>query len=174
MFRALMALRVCLVAALLTMGAIAGFFYAYEVSVTRGLARVDDGTYVTGMKAINAVVRNAPFAASFFGAPILTLAALILAAAALGRRSPVVWLAAAAFAVYAVGGFGITMTQNVPLNEHLATVSATPGGSLAAERADYESAWNDWNTIRTLASLAAFALLAAATTLLPGGGRADA
>ncbi|MBG0821478.1 DUF1772 domain-containing protein [Planomonospora sp. ID91781] len=160
------AARAALVVALLSMGAIAGFFYAYEVSVTRGLAGVGEDTYVLSMQAINATVRNIPFALSFFGAPVFAAVALAATLAAAGRRSASVWLVAAAFTVYLAGGLGVTLLVNVPLNEDLAAVAAT-APDLAAVRARYESEWNAWNTVRTLASGAAFALLAAAAVLFP-------
>ncbi|WP_449065919.1 anthrone oxygenase family protein [Planomonospora algeriensis] len=161
-----MAARTALVVALLAMGAIAGFFYAYEVSVTRGLADVGEDTYVLSMQAINATVRNIPFALSFFGAPVFAAVALAAALAVAGRRSASVWLVAAALAVYLAGGLGVTLLVNVPLNEDLAAVAATVP-DLAAVRTRYESEWNAWNTVRTLASGAAFALLAAAAVLFP-------
>ncbi|GAA4764289.1 DUF1772 domain-containing protein [Streptomyces sanyensis] len=160
--------RVFLIAALLAMGAIAGFFYAYEVSVTTGLAEVDDATYVTAMQAINSVIRNAPFAMSFFGAIVLTAVALVLAWRAAGRRSATFWLIAAALATYLLGGFGVTFALNVPLNEELAGVSLTAHQDLSGIRADYESQWNRWNTLRTVASLAAFALLAGSAVTRTG------
>lgn len=160
------AARTTLVIALLAMAAIAGFFYAYEVSVTLGLAEVSDSTYVLSMQAINATVRNGPFALSFFGAPVFALVALGVAVRVLGRGSATVWLIAAACLVYLIGGLGLTMVENVPLNDALATVS-TAAPNLSELRADYESQWNAWNTVRTLASAVAFTLLATAAVLLP-------
>ncbi len=167
------AARATLVIALLAMGAIAGFFYAYEVSVTLGLAEVSDSTYVLSMQAINATVRNGPFALSFFGAPVFALVALGVALGVLGRRSATVWLIAVALLVYLIGGMGLTMVENVPLNDALAAVSAA-APDLAEVRADYESAWNAWNTVRTLASTVAFGLLATAAVLLPRDRRSTA
>ncbi|MGW1993684.1 anthrone oxygenase family protein [Embleya sp. NPDC001921] len=162
------ALRTGLGVALLAMGAITGFFYAYEVSVTGGLAKVDDDTYVSAMKAINSVVRNGPFALSFFGAIGFTAVALGLAWGVLGPRATAVWLIGAALVVYLIGGFGITMTRSVPLNEDLADVAANASpAELTSARADYEDDWNRWNTVRTIASAAAFGLLATAAVILP-------
>lgn len=63
-----------------------------------------------------------------------------------------------------IGGLGVTLVQNVPLNEALARVSAE-APDLSAVRVEYESAWNAWNMVRSLASGAAFALLATAAVL---------
>jgi uncharacterized membrane protein len=49
---------ITLTLAVLTMGLISGFFYAYACSVTLGLALLPDEQYVEEMQAINATVRN--------------------------------------------------------------------------------------------------------------------
>jgi uncharacterized membrane protein len=154
--------RTLLAAALVASGLAAGFFYAYEVSVTRGTALVADASYVETMNAINATVRNAPFFAVFFGALIL---GLLAALARLGRpRDPVTWIVAASVLLYA-GAFLVTAAFNVPLNEELAARGAGSAGELAAARDDYEADWNRYNLVRTLLSMAAFVGLAAAAML---------
>jgi uncharacterized membrane protein len=150
--------RLPLVAATIATGLAAGFFYAYHVSVTRGHALVGDRAYVEAMQAINATVRNAEFALSFFGALVLGVVALALRARSL--RSPTTWLLAAGVGLY-LAAFLVTMLVNVPMNEELAQV-ALSGADLAAVRADYEPAWNQANALRTGVSIAAFALLVAA------------
>jgi uncharacterized membrane protein len=60
--------RLLLVVALLATAIIAGFFYAYSVSVMPGLTASDPVSAINAMKAINAVVRTVEFAVSFFGA----------------------------------------------------------------------------------------------------------
>jgi uncharacterized membrane protein len=65
-----------LAGATFTTGLISGFFYAYMCSVTRGLTLLPDAQYVAAMQAINATVRNAVFAFSFFGAVLFLLLAL--------------------------------------------------------------------------------------------------
>ncbi|GIG56114.1 membrane protein [Longispora fulva] len=143
------------------LGLVSGFFYAYACSVMVGLTHADDVTFIAAMQAVNAHVRNLGFAPSFFGA--LAITAL---AAALGWRR---WrgrataLLAAAFLIYAVGGFLLTLVVNVPLNDQLATAGdphllADP----AAVRAAYEGPWTTWNLVRTIASTVALALSCAA------------
>jgi len=59
-------------------GLSAGFFFAYESSVTRGLAEVDDLTYVQTFQAINATIKNPMFGTVFFGSlPALVLTGLL-------------------------------------------------------------------------------------------------
>jgi uncharacterized membrane protein len=146
--------------ATLTTGLVAGFFYAYACSVTLGTARLDDAGYIATMQAINATVRNAVFAFSFFGA----LVALVVALAVHLRSGWTVstQLVALALVLYAVGGFGLTMAISVPLNEDLAEVSLdAPPETLAQARQDYEGDWNLWNGVRTAFSTAAFLALIA-------------
>jgi uncharacterized membrane protein len=134
--------------ATLATGLAAGFFYAYQVSVTRGTALVDDATYVATMQAINQTVRSAEFAFSFFGALAFLAAALVVR---LRRwRSPGTWLIGAALALY-LATFLITMTVSVPLNNRLAEGTVT--------RTEYESAWNRANAARTATAVASFAAL---------------
>jgi uncharacterized membrane protein len=60
---------VVLVAAALTMGLLAGFFYAYSVSVMPGLGRTDDRTLVDAMQQINEAVENPVFSPTTSSAP---------------------------------------------------------------------------------------------------------
>jgi uncharacterized membrane protein len=152
--------RLLLGTATVLMGLIAGFFYAYACSVMVGLARVDDGTFITTMQGINATVRNAAFAPSFFGALAVTgIAALV---AYRHRSAGRAWILGA-FALYAAA-FAITMGINVPLNEQLAAAGpATGNADVAAVRAAYEGTWVAWNIARAALSTAALVALVFAT-----------
>ena len=160
-----------LVAATLTTGMIAGFFYAYACSVTLGLARLPDGQYIETMQAINATVRNGVFAFSFFGAvPTLLLALAIHSPRPRSRRFVLIALAAA---LYIGGGFMATFLVNVPMNEELARVSVGELGPAALERVreGYEGPWNFWNGVRTVFSVLAFLALICACLLREDRGR---
>jgi uncharacterized membrane protein len=146
--------------AVILLGMIAGFFYAYACSVTVGLAKADDRTFIGVMQAINANVRNAGFAVSFFGAFAVTALAGLLG---LRRwRSPATILLALAAIIYGIGGLALTMGISVPLNEEPAAAgppqAITDPGQV---RAAYEGPWVTWNLARTIASTAALALAAA-------------
>ena len=141
------------------MGLIAGFFYAYACSVMVGLAHVDDHTFITTMQWINATVRNAAFAASFFGALAVTGTA---AAVAHRRRSAERHWILAALALYAAA-FTITMGISVPLNEQLAAAGPATGiTDPGAIRGAYEDTWVVWNIARAALSAAALAALVCA------------
>jgi uncharacterized membrane protein len=161
---------VALALAIVATGLAAGFFYAYDVSVTRGLAIVDDRTYVETMQAINSTVRNAPFALSFFGALLLSGIALMMRVRK--PRSLGTWLVAAGFLLYAGGVFAVTFAFNVPLNDELAGYKDLAAVDVARARADYESDWNMWNNLRTVSALASLTALVGALLLERPGRRA--
>jgi uncharacterized membrane protein len=146
-----------LLAASLAMALIAGFFYAYDCSVMLGLAQLDAEGFVRTMQAINATVRNPYFAFSFFGALALTVATVLLYLPS--WRAPAAKLVILALVAYAIGGFGVTMAINVPMNNALAGVDPAGASDLGAARRAYEGPWVSWNRVRTAASTAAFALL---------------
>ena len=61
-----------LIAAIITSGLLAGFFFAYWCSVMIGLRKVKDATFVETMQQINASLPNARFAIAFFAPVLLT------------------------------------------------------------------------------------------------------
>lgn len=153
--------RALIVAATVAMGLIAGFFYAYACSVMVGLARTDDHTFIATMQSINATVRNAGFAPSFFGALGLTVTAAGVAAR---RRSPTCGPLVVAAVLYAAA-FTITMAFSVPLNDDLAAAGDPDQmTNLAAVRDDYEGPWVTWNLLRTLLSTGGLIALIVALT----------
>lgn len=136
---------------------VSGFFYAYHCSVMVGFAAADPLVAVAAMQAINATVRNATFAFSFFGTLGFGLLAGLLALRS--PRHPSSWAVWAGTLFHLIGGFGVTMLFNVPLNEALAPVR--PDAETAQKVWEgYAEPWRFWNGIRTIAStlsLAAFA-----------------
>lgn len=153
--------RIVLTAATTLAGLSAGFFFTYQISVTRGLAIVDDTTYVQTFQAINDTVRNAPFGIVFFG----TVPALALALASTRRAGRTVRALMAGALALAVATVVITFVGNVPLNEQLADVTELSGAAASNARAAFESDWNRLNLARTLTSFGAAVLAVAATVL---------
>lgn len=131
---------------------VAGFFYAYHCSVMVGFAAADAVTAISAMQAINATVRNPTFAFSFFGPLGFGVLASLLALPA--WRRPSSWAIWAGVALYLIGGFGITMVFNVPLNQALAPVQPAADTAAAIWR-DYADPWRFWNAVRTLGSILA-------------------
>jgi uncharacterized membrane protein len=156
--------RLMTILGILSTGAVAGLFYAYWCSVMIALDRVRPEAAIKVMQTINVAIINPLFFSTFMGTlVILPLAALTAwwsgAAASAG------WLTAA-FLVYAVGTFGVTIAFNVPLNdalERLKDASADPATDWRA----FAEPWNRWNAVRMWAGFVATAL--AAIALLTDG-----
>ncbi|MFD2472315.1 anthrone oxygenase family protein [Amycolatopsis silviterrae] len=147
--------EVVLVAAVVAAGLIAGLFYAWTVSVMPGLARADDHTFVTAMREMNVAIVNGWFMLSFLGAPLLSIAAVVLHLTS-GAQGGLPWLVAGA--VLLVAMLVITGAVNVPMNNALDKGTA----SVAELRARFEKPWVRWNTARTVLSVAGFGCLVGA------------
>ncbi len=141
-------------------GMSAGFFFTYQISVIRGLAIVDDETYVRTFQAVNATIRSAPFAVVFFG----TVPALILALVLHRQASRSIRGLLTLAVVAAIATVLITFVGNVPLNEELALITNVDPATAADARAAFESDWNRLNLIRTVTSIVAAMAVAAAAS----------
>jgi uncharacterized membrane protein len=154
-----------------TTGLMAGVYFAFSVSVTLGLAAQPDASYVATMQAINERIENPLFFASFFGAALFPLAALVVHYSR-RPRSGRFWLVALACVLYIGGSFLLTVFVNVPMNEELARVAPeASAGELARARAVYEGPWNFWNVVRTVFSFLSFLVLIGACLLREDRGR---
>lgn len=151
-------LALCIIASAL----VSGFFYAYYCSVMPGLAAADPQSAIRAMQGINASVRNASFAFSFFGTLAFGAIAIVLLIGVGGR--PLV-LALIGTSIYGVGAFLVTLLFSVPLNEMLATVTATPEDAPSIWR-NYVEPWTFWNALRMLMSILALAAFTASFVTL--------
>ncbi len=142
------------------MGLIAGFFYAWDVSVMPGLARLDDRTFVGAFQALDrAMMMNPLFMLAFMGALGFTGVAAVLYLRD-DDHSVLPWVAVA-FGLY-LATFVITMAIHEPLNDALRAAGdpdriANPA---AVRDAFHETRWVAWNIVRTIATTAAFGCLA--------------
>lgn len=144
-----------LVAATISMGLMAGLFYAFAISVMPGLGRTDDRTFVGAMQQINEAILNGWFAVVFAGSALLTLVAVLLH---LGHPG-LPWIVAA-LVLYGAA-LAITFTINVPLNNALAAAGELDRiADLAAVREHFEVRWVRWNVVRGVACTIAFGCLA--------------
>ena len=71
------------------------------------------------------------------------------------------WFLLAATIVYLIGGFGVTILGNVPLNKALDgfNLQSASEETIAMQRAKFEGRWNNLNIIRTIASTIAIILI---------------
>jgi len=147
-----------LLAATVTMGLTAGFFFAWDVSVMPGLTVLDDRTFVVVFQALDRAIMTSPlFMIAFIGALVFTgLAAILYRRDSVVRRCVVV-----AFGLY-LATVVVTMAVHEPLN----MVVRTAGADVAAVREEFhETRWVVWNILRTVATTAAFGCLGWALVL---------
>jgi uncharacterized membrane protein len=161
-----------LVAATITMGLMAGLFYAYACSVMPGLSRTDDRTFVSAMQRINVAIINGWFLPGFLGAFVFTALAAALHLRG-NARDALPWIAAAVL-LYGVV-LVVTFRFNIPLNDTLVAAGEPDRiADLAAVRERFEATWVRWNIARAVASTAALGCLTWALVLhgrftTPGG-----
>ena len=136
-------------ASILVAGAVFGFFYAWSITVMRGLTLTDGASAIAAMQSVNANIMTGPFALIFFGTPAATAAAALCAWLA-GGRAAALWLVAAT-AAYLVGCFAVTVAANVPMNNALAALDARALPDPQAAWRDYAGPWAAWNHVRTVA-----------------------
>jgi uncharacterized membrane protein len=145
---------------LVTMGLLAGLFYAFSCAILPGLQNADDRTLIDGMQHIDKAIENPVFFATFLGAPALTVAALLMSRGR-GSRSVLRWLVVAA--ALALLGIVVTGAFSLPLNDDLKNAGdAFRIGDPGKVRDDYVGPWVAWNIVRTLLFTGSFACLAAA------------
>lgn len=143
-------------------GLMAGLFYAWSISVTPGLAKVDKQSYLLAFQAMNRAILNPVFFIPFMGTALLL--PLLSYLSFDNTVSLQFWLILAATAIYLLGIMAVTIAGNVPLNNQLEVLKITTmsEAEMQAFREGFESQWNTLNWIRTLASALTFVLLSLA------------
>lgn len=149
--------------AVVLFGLMAGFFYAFSVTIMGGLDRVAAATAIEAMNGINAAVRNPLFFITFFGPPFAALAAAALAMTR-GDR-PAGWMLGGAALLYMMGVIAPTAAVNVPMNEALAlNVPTDTAPQVETIWSDYSARWTRWNTMRGLVCTGCLVLAALSLT----------
>jgi uncharacterized membrane protein len=152
-----------LVAATITMGLMAGLFFAWAQGVMTGLHRSSDRTFVEALQQMNTAILNGWFALAFGGAVVLTALAGVLSLRADGRGA-LPWIVAA-FVLYLLV-LVITFAVNVPLNDQLDAAGPVDRiTDLAAVRARFETTWVRWNIVRAVLNTAALGCMSWALIL---------
>ncbi|MFT3822258.1 MAG: DUF1772 domain-containing protein [Chitinophagaceae bacterium] len=134
----------------------AGLLFSWSVAVMPGLALLPDNKYLAAMQAMNRAIQNPLFLACFL-APLLLLPGVSWQYYHHQRFG---WLLAAAICYFA-GVFVVTITGNVPINEHLDKLQLSQASveALLSERNRIAQTWVMLNNIRTIASVLAFTLM---------------
>jgi uncharacterized membrane protein len=157
---------VALVSAMVTVGVMAGVFFAYTVAVMPGLGRSDDRTFVGAFQQIDHAIVRPVFLLTFLGALLLTGVA---AGVNLGEPERLPWIGAA-FLLYLIG-FVLTFRVNVPLNNAIKAAGDPDRiDDLAGVRARFnEARWRRSNLVRTVVTTLALGCLAIALVLTGSG-----
>lgn len=155
---------IVLIAATVMTGLLAGLYFAFSCAVMPGLAAASDTSFVESMQKINERIINGWFIPVFLGGMALPVAAAILATID-GETEVMLWADAAA--VFAVLGFVITVSRNVPLNNQLESAgSIDTMADIKTVRRAFEGPWTRWNHYRTGAMTVALAALVIAVMFL--------
>jgi uncharacterized membrane protein len=140
-------------------GLVAGLFYAWSISVTPGLAKIDNVSFLQAFQSMNRAIINPLFFVAFFGLVILLPVLSYLSSQT--SISNQFWYVILATLLYYVGIMGVTIGGNVPLNNALEALhieSMTPE-QMDEFRKGFESKWNRLNLIRSISSFLTFLLL---------------
>ena len=147
-----------LLLAMVATGLQAGTYYIFVYGVMPGLALGADRTYVAAMQQFNVSFMNPWFFATFLGAPLLALVAVVS-----NRRTRPTLLWAVVGFLFAAATFWITIVVHTPLNDALDAAGAPEAiADLSAVRSAHEPAWVPWNVARMLTSIASLAALGCA------------
>ncbi len=136
-------------------GLMAGLFFVFSVAVMQALSQLSPAEGLNAMQSINRTILNSVFLTVFFGTAIVCLGLIVCS---LGQRQPGWQWAIAGASTYLVGGFVVTATRNVPMNNQLEQFSEPSPRAIEYWRT-YQSLWTRWNHVRTIASASAVVML---------------
>ncbi|PRH80506.1 DUF1772 domain-containing protein [Streptomyces solincola] len=145
------------------MGLLSGLFFAFDVSVMPGLARLDDVDYLRAMQSFNDLIDNNGLFGMLFMAALAAPVWAAIVEYRRGRRRVAVWTAVAA-ALYLVTVL-ITVTVNIPLNTELAGLGDPAKAGDLSLVDDFKNIWEPANIVRTVLCTAAVVCVAQALKL---------
>jgi uncharacterized membrane protein len=140
-------------------GLMAGLFYAWSISVTPGLAKINNESYIRAFQSMNRAILNPAFFIAFFGLVILLL--FVSYTSYQSANSAQFWLIISATSLYIIGIMFVTIAGNIPLNNSLEVlnIDTMTAQQMETFRSGFEAKWNSLNMIRTICSSASFILL---------------
>ena len=139
----------------------AGVFFAFSTLVMPALDRMPSPQAISAMQEINRIAVRSALMPLMFGPAILCL---LVAIASLRADRAVAAGNLAGTAFYLVGVVGVTICANVPLNDGLASLSATTAPPHAWQ--SYSAPWTMWNSLRAAAGAIASGCFMTALWLL--------
>ncbi len=140
---------------------VTGFILIFAIVVMPGLGTLPAADFLRAFQVIDRVIQNNQplFMFVWVGSVITLLIATILGFSQLGGVARLL-LVGAAFS-FIVGTQAPTRAVNIPLNNHLQTltVDGLPEHRQVMERERFEIRWNRWNVIRTVFASSSSVLL---------------
>ncbi len=137
-------------------GLIAGLLFIFSNTVMKALSQQSAESGIATMQAINVLIINPLFLLIFIGTALLCLTLAIMSLMRWSQPGAAMLLAGSV--IYLLGTLIVTMAFNVPLNNALATLSASSADA-NTQWQDYVSTWLRWNHVRTIAAITSAALL---------------
>lgn len=132
----------------------AGLFFVFSNFVMKSLLRLNPPVGISAMQWFNKDIINPWFAILFFGTTLTSSLAVIYAI--IRWHDPAAIYLLIGGASYLIGGFLITMTVNVPMNNTLENLEQSNPASIEYWR-EYVTRWTTWNHVRTVMSIIATA-----------------
>lgn len=132
-------------------GLVGGVFFVFSVAIMPAFARLPEQHGVAVLQMINVTITRAPFLLVFVGTVLACVAQVVLA--------PTDIVGVVGAALYVLGGFGVTLAFNVPLNIRL--MAADPDAR-DGFWTGFAGRWTLWNHVRTVACIGAAVLLTVA------------
>ena len=154
-------------AAMVSMGLIAGTFALYAHTIMPALRTVDDRTFVAAFQALDRQIVNPWFMLSAFGGALALT--LVAAAANLGQTAG--WWIGSALLLYGIA-VAVTVLVHLPLNDAIKAAGPPrhPGDAADVRALLRETRWAAWNLVRVATSTTACGLLGWALVLLGRSG----
>lgn len=139
-------------------GLSAGLCFTWANTITPGIGRLDDMSYLKSFQQMNRAILNPMFMITFFGPSLLGIISLIVSR---GESRALIWVLIVAVAVYFFGVVLVTIFGNVPLNNTLdaTELSSANRVDLKTLRDLFEVKWNRLHGIRTISAVVSFVLL---------------
>lgn len=150
---------IILILTTLSSGLMAGLFYSWSISVTPGLAKVNDENYLKAFQSMNRAILNPVFLIIFMGLVILLI---LLSYLSYNSTEPAqFWYILSATVLYIAGVIVVTIFGNVPMNNKLEVlqIESINLEQMASFRLGFENKWNKLNMIRTICSALSFLML---------------
>jgi len=147
---------------ILCLAVMVGIFFSWTISVTPGLGKLNDRSYLQAMQSLNREILNPTFFVVFIGSIVLLpINAFLQYKSGINYRN---LLFIGGVIIYLLGTIAVTFLINIPLNNKLDVLdlNSMDATRISEFRIAYEGKWNSYNLVRSISSTIALVL-----TILP-------